>query len=197
MKNTENARRLKRIAKEKGKKAINTAWKSKPLHDQYPLRSQKAYVDLHDTHKWLKSAELKAETEGFIVAAQDQSLFTRNFQANYLHNGADPRCRFSNTSTGTINHLISECTIFSPNKYRNRHNRVGQYTHRKIFIHYDIETPDKWYEHEPLPFVDIPKVTILWDFPIRSDRTIQVNRSDIVIKHKQNKTCQFIDMSVS
>ena len=37
MKNTENARKLKRIAKEKGKKAIDTAWKSHPLHVQYPL----------------------------------------------------------------------------------------------------------------------------------------------------------------
>ena len=31
MKNTENARKLERIAKEKGEKAINTVWKSKPL----------------------------------------------------------------------------------------------------------------------------------------------------------------------
>ena len=42
MKNTENTQRLKRIAKEKGKKAIDTSWKSKPLRGQYPLRRQKA-----------------------------------------------------------------------------------------------------------------------------------------------------------
>ena len=51
MKNIENAQKLKRIAKEKGKKAIYTAWKSKPLHDQSPLRNQKADVDLHDIHQ--------------------------------------------------------------------------------------------------------------------------------------------------
>ena len=45
--------------------------------------------------------------------------------------------------------------------------------------------------------MDTPKVTILWDFLIRTDRTIQVNRPDIVIKHNQNKTCQLIDVSVS
>ena len=90
MKNTENAQKLKRIAKEKGKKAIDTAWKSKPLHGQYPLRSQKADVHLHGTHQWLKSAGLKVETEGFIVTARDQSLFTSNFQANILHKSADP-----------------------------------------------------------------------------------------------------------
>ena len=49
-------------------------------------------------------------------------------------------------------------------------------------------------EHEPLPAVDTPKVTILSDFPIRTGRTIQGNSPDIVIKHKQNKTCQLIDM---
>ena len=51
-------------------------------------------------------------------------------------------------------------------------------------------------EHEPLPAVDTPKVTILSDFPIRTGRTIQGNKPDIVIKHKQNKTCQLIDMGV-
>ena len=131
------------------------------------------------------------QTEGFIVAAQDQSLFTGNFRANILHNGAAPRCRFCNTSTKTIDHLISGCTILAPNEYTNRHNRVGQYIHWKICNHYNIETPNK-----PLPVVDTPKVTILWDFPIRTDRTIQAKRPDIIIKHKQNKTCQLIDMSV-
>ena len=115
MKNTENAPKLKRIAKEKGKGAIDTAWMSKPLHGQYPLRTQKADVDLHDTRQLLRNAGLKAKTEGFIVSAQDQSLFTRNFQANILHKGTDPRCRFCNTSTETIDHLISGYTILAPN----------------------------------------------------------------------------------
>ena len=51
MKNTENAGKSKKIAKENGKKVIDTAWNSKPLHGLYPLRSQKADVDLHDTHQ--------------------------------------------------------------------------------------------------------------------------------------------------
>ena len=39
-------------------------------------------------------------------------------------------------------------------------------------------------------------MTILWDFSIKTDRTMQANRPDIVIKDKQDKTCQLIDMSV-
>ena len=187
MKNTENARKLKRIAKEKGKQAIGTAWKSKLLYGQHFLRSQKADIDLHNTHQRLRSARLKSETEGFIVAEQDQSPFTRNIQVNIFHNGADPRCRFCNIITKTIDNLISGSTILASNEYTNRHNGVGQHIHRKICNNYDIETPDKWYEHKLLPVVDTPKVTILWNFPIRTNRTIQANRPDIVIKHKQNK----------
>ena len=44
--------------------------------------------------------------------------------------------------------------------------------------------------------MDNPKVTNLWDFPIRTDRAIQTNRLDIVIKHKESKTCKLTDMSV-
>ena len=44
--------------------------------------------------------------------------------------------------------------------------------------------------------MDNPKVTNLWDFPIRTDRTIQTNRLDIVFKLKQSKTCKLTDMSV-
>ena len=138
MKNTKNAQKLKRIAKEKGKKSLDTAWKSKPLHGQYTLQSQKAEVYMTPISGW-EVLDLR-QTEGFIVAAQDQSLFTRNFRANILHNGAIPRCRFCNTSTKTIDHLISGCTILAPNEYTNRHNRVGQYIHWKICNHYNIET---------------------------------------------------------
>ena len=38
--------------------------------------------------------------------------------------------------------------------------------------------------------------TILWDFPIKTDRTIQANRPDIVIKNYKSKTCLLIDMTI-
>ena len=58
------------------------------------MRSQKSDVDQGSTHQWLRSAGLKAGTEGFIMATQDQSFFTRNYQAKVITNGADPKCRF-------------------------------------------------------------------------------------------------------
>ena len=39
-------------------------------------------------------------------------------------------------------------------------------------------------------------MTILWNFPSRTGRIIQANRPDIVIKHKQNKACQLIEIEI-
>ena len=39
-------------------------------------------------------------------------------------------------------------------------------------------------------------ITILWDMPIHTDRTIAANRPDIVLKNKKDKTCLLIDMTI-
>ena len=55
---TENARKLKKLAKTNGTTKLIDTWKGKPLHGQYALRSQRADVDSKDTHQWLRSAGL-------------------------------------------------------------------------------------------------------------------------------------------
>ena len=43
---------------------------NKGLHGQYPKILEKPHVDTITTNKWL-SSNLKGETEGLLVAAQD------------------------------------------------------------------------------------------------------------------------------
>ena len=190
------AKHRKQKAKKIGQEKLESRWHEKPLHGQFAARSKQADVDETATHQWLRSSGLKGETEGFILAAQDQSLFTRNYQANILHNGTDPKCRFCEDKVETIDHLVSGCSILTPNEYKNRHDRVGQYLHWKICKHFSIGTQGNWYEHHPAPVTEGKDTTVLWDFPIHTDRTIQANRPDIIIKDKTNNTCLFIDMSV-
>ena len=56
---------------------MKKGWREKQLHGGYPLRTDNADVDKATTHQWLSSSSLKGETEGFILAAQDKSISTR------------------------------------------------------------------------------------------------------------------------
>ena len=66
-------------------------WEEKQLHGQQPLRVNNADVGQTKSQQWLHSSELKAETQGFIVATQDQIVPTRNYQVAVMENEADPR----------------------------------------------------------------------------------------------------------
>ena len=193
---TVQAKKIRQTAKKEGQKQLNEKWEDKPLHGQYPLRSKQADVDKKHTHQWLRSSGLKAESEGLILAAQDQSLMTRNFEANVLKNGANPSCRLCDKAVETVDHLVAGCSVLAPTEYKARHDRVGQYLHWNICKHYNIKTEANWYEHHPKPVTEGDRVTILWDFPINTDRTIKANRPDIVIKDHKNEFCYLIDMSV-
>ena len=39
-------------------------------------------------------------------------------------------------------------------------------------------------------------MTIMWDMPVNTDRTITVNGPDIIVKDSVNSTCKLIDMTV-
>ena len=89
---------------------INETWEKKPMHGQYPDRVKKADVDKENTHKWLRSASLKWETQGFIIAAQDQSLATNNYQSKIIKDGTNPKCRLCHEYDETIEHITSGCS---------------------------------------------------------------------------------------
>ena len=76
--NTTYARRTKVKAKHQGSHHLKPKWESIALHGKYPQWVKKVDVDQDKTYsdRWLKVARLKAETEGFIIAAQEQSLRT-------------------------------------------------------------------------------------------------------------------------
>ena len=61
----------------------------KLLHDQYPLRANKNDADQEKTHQLFRSLGLQAETEGSILAAQDQTRLTKNYRAKVMKNLAD------------------------------------------------------------------------------------------------------------
>ena len=158
---------------------MEVGWKDKPLHGKYPISASDPDGKSSLTHRRLASSGLKSETEGFIIAAQNQNLPTRKFQAKILVYGADPKCRVCDKHTETIGHLVSGCLILAPTEYLNRHDGLGQ------SIHWCQSAT--WWDFWS---------TILWDLDINTDRIIQAKRPDISVKSHHDKACSLIDMSV-
>ena len=103
---TKAAKEIKKKARQGYLDSMKKTWREKPLNERYPLRTDNDDVDRTTIHQWLSSSSLKGETEGFILATQDQSLATQVYQAKIPKNGADPRCRLCTHIEETIDHMI-------------------------------------------------------------------------------------------
>ena len=58
------------------------------------------------------------------MVAQDQSVYTRNYQARIIKNGVDAKCRMCAQYDETVNHLLSGCPAICFTEYKNRRDRV-------------------------------------------------------------------------
>ena len=90
LKPTVAAKTLKERAKKAGLNAFKETWRNKSLHGKYPQRLEEADVDSKSTHRWLQGSGLKAETEGLLISAQDQSLATNVYRSKIVNDGTDP-----------------------------------------------------------------------------------------------------------
>ena len=69
---------------------------------------EKPHVDTITTNKWL-SSNLKGETEGLLVAAQDQAVNTRNCQKVICDQQVESKCRMCSQHKETVDHIVSGC----------------------------------------------------------------------------------------
>jgi len=190
------AKSVKEKTKEKIMKDMYDKWRAKPLHGIYPTRIDQADVDQAKTHAWLRSSGLKAETEGFVIAAQDQSLPTRNYQCKILKTDTDSKCRLCHKYDETIDHIVSGCEVLAKNEYLERHNKALSYIHWLLCRKFHIKVEEKWYDHKPETVTENESVKLLWDMPIQTDREIRANRPDIIVKDKKENITLLIDMAV-
>ena len=167
------------------------------LYGKYPQLVKQADVDHDKTHRWLKAPGFKAETKGFIIAAQDQSLPTRWYHHNILKKpDVDPKCRLCGRLGETIDHLVSGCPELAKTEYIHRQHKTTAHMHWKICREFGIEVKERWYEHEPKAVTEKESVTILWDMSIHTDRTIAAKRPGTRLTNKKDKTCLLIDMTI-
>ena len=76
--------------------------------------------------QWLKTGELKQETESLICAAQEQAC-----RANAIKNGIDHKnvsllCSLCKEKVESVTHIVILSSVLAGNQYRKRHDRLGK-----------------------------------------------------------------------
>ena len=97
---------------------------------------------------WLISGELKITSEALIVAAQDQTLATRNIQAKLFHSADSPKRRQRGKKDKTLAHIISRCEMLANSNYLNCHNQIASQIHRALSGKYGFERLEQWWQHK-------------------------------------------------
>ena len=59
------------------------SWHGKRMHGQLPLNLDEKLVDIEQSYRWLKSGDIKGETESTKVAGQDQAI-SKNYFKNKI-----------------------------------------------------------------------------------------------------------------
>ena len=145
-------------------------WQVKRMHGQLPRILDEKLVDIEQSYRWLKSGDIKGETESTIVAAQDQAIITNYFKNKILKQEIESKFRLCKQHEETIDHLTSGCPILAKNEYLMRHDKVRTHLHYSICNALGIETTDKWYTHMPKPVCEEGDVTVLWNQAVHTDR---------------------------
>ena len=185
--------------KDRRLKEKKTQWKSKALHGKF-IESVEGLegVDMDKTWAWVKSGYLTKETEGLIMAAQEQSLRTRSVKALIDKTEQSPLCRLCGKTSETSQHIASGCPVLAKRKYLMRHDQVGKQVHWELCKKFDIEVSKKWYQHVPGDVMNNANedVTIYWNKIIETDRKIKSNRPDIVVFENKIKKWTLIDIAI-
>jgi len=124
-------------------------WHAKRLHGQLPHNLDEKLVDIEQSGCWLKSGDIKGETESTIVATQNQAINTNYLKNKSLNEETESTCQLCKQHEETSEHLTLGCLILAKNKYLMRHDKVCTHLHYSICKALGTETTDKWYTHIP------------------------------------------------
>jgi len=116
--NNNNNNSSKQTYREKQEKMDSIAektkekWHGKRMHGQLPRSLDEELVDIEQSYRWLKSGDIKGETENTIVAAQEQAVSTNYFKNKILKEETESKCWLCKQHEETIDHLTSGCPIW-------------------------------------------------------------------------------------
>ncbi|XP_072939818.1 uncharacterized protein [Epargyreus clarus] len=172
-------------------------WSQKSLHGRHYQDLSQINVDKEASNAWLKRGELFPETEGFMLAIQDQVIETKNYRKFIIKNLSTDTCRKCNSSPETIQHITGACKSIAQTDYKHRHDQVANVIHQKLAHQYKlVDTIVPYHKYIPETVLENPSTKLYFDRGIFTDRTIHFNRPDITLINKTNKTGYLIDIAI-
>jgi hypothetical protein len=101
-------------------------------------------MDIEQSYFWLKSCDIKGETESIIIAAQYHAISTNYFKNKILKEEIESKCLLCKQHEENIDHLTSGSPILAKNEYLMRHDKFFIHLHHSMRKALGTETTDKW-----------------------------------------------------
>jgi hypothetical protein len=102
------------------------------------------------------------------------------------------KCRLCKRATESIQHICSGCPALAQKDYLEsleRHNLVAKVVSQALAKRYELtETELTYYKCKPEQVLSNDKAKFLWDTAIITDRSVEVNRPDLVLFDKMAET---------
>jgi ribosomal protein L37E len=170
----------------------------KALQGRHPYDLSQQYVDMEASNKWLTSADLFAETEGFLTAIQDQNVRTRNCEKYTLKQpNTDDVCRRCGKESETIQHITAACDQLATTEYVKRHDAVAKVIHQEPAEAAEmIEDKSPYHKYTPANVLENDNFKLCWNRSIITDKTTPFNRPDITFVNKRTKNTFLTDIAV-
>ena len=101
--------------KERMKRKRTEDWSGKQLHGQF----ERETVELSGVSwNWIRTGELKKETEGLFFAVQDQALRTNAVKARIENQNVSSKCRTCGSQDETVQHILCSCPKLAQTEYK-------------------------------------------------------------------------------
>lgn len=174
-------------------------WAKKALHGKHPNIMQGPNIRKDLSYAWLQRGELFPETEGFLLAIQDQVILTRNYLKYIIKdpNIENDECRKCHQFQETIDHITGGCRMLAGTDYTERHNNAAKIVHFQIAKTYNLTKEDTpYYRYTPESVLENNEIKLYWDRTILTDKTIACNRPDITLIEKNTKHTYLIDIAI-
>ena len=101
------------------------------MHGQLPCNLEEELMNNEQSYKWIKSGDIKGETESTTVAAHDRTINTNYFKNKILKEEINSKCWLCKQHEENADHLTSGCSILVQNNDLMRNNYVCAHLHYK------------------------------------------------------------------